>query len=372
MYPYILSCNCIAIVVHAVILGLFIWKLIEKELLVEIFHVIPSSYNASANMSILGLQPTSASVGYFSIYIAGIVYASISIVAHIYRLYLAYAHMWSNQQGRLQCCCANYGPEEVCQMKNEARSWYFIQIVYNFTRHRWVEFGPSSTTMLLMLLVAFTRNIVLDLVSFGICNMLMIALGDLSQKMLRQYVATEQIKDRLKSIGNGKVDEHYKYELQGNVDEATSFVEYDHVSQKYMLLSKQSDTSELSSNPNLIDYQDEIVESYTYLQYMASETKANIIYVVTCSWIVGMIPWISLIVTIPSITSAPAVVFVIFAGLMVHFFMFGFLEMLHLYWVFSAKGFDVETQLLVELIYTILSVTSKSYLGIACLFLPNT
>lgn len=355
MFPYILLLNWIALLTHLTISGIYIWKIIEVNLAVDVYQIYPAAYNATNNGSYLGPAVESYLVGSFHVYIASLIFELVCCIAHAYMLfYMAYS----------RCCCSN-ACRESCDLSSlfivirAEHSIYYENIAQNFNRYRWVEYSISSTPMLLINMVIWANNIVILLLNGAVCNVLMIALGDFLQGFIRAY---DQAQTRLADL-----DERYRI-LQGEESEIPDKVFSSSSRSSGMRSNSDSSCEEAaeilqSCNKWIIEDIDETRKDLDF-QY------CNIIKTMAFSWIVGILPWVNLFVVIPYLTEAPIIAKVMFGGIVAQFFCFGVLEVYHVYKLFTEKGLTEETQLWVEFMYIFLSLTAKVFLGTLALFLP--
>jgi len=311
--------NWVALIAHATICGLYIWKFATDNIAIPIYITYPSPYNSTLNYtSYFGTPPKSDRIGEFYPFIASFLFELVCVIAHCYILfYLAY--------NNCSTCCRSFS--------NPPNSKYLTYIKRNFNRYRWIEYSISATIMLLIIAVIYGYCSVILLLIFAFCNVTMIYLGDCLQVALREYVlctmdAQFNIKNRLKN--ETFKDLNLAMEIETQVD---------------------------------------IFE--TKLVTLTSFAKGNCIKYIISSWVIGMVPWLCMLVTLPYMVSAPAIAHVMFSGVFFHFFSFGLLEMYHVKTVFKTNSFADKDQLWFEAGYILLSLTSKTFLGITCLFLPK-
>lgn len=316
----IILLNWAALVVHSIICGIYIWKFATENIGIPIYITYASPYNATLNYtSYFGTPPKSDQIGEFYPFIASFLFELVCVSAHLLILTrLAYSNSWS--------CCRS--------CSNPTNSKYIMYIRNNYNRYRWIEYGISATIMVLIIAVIYGYCSVVFLLNFALCNVLMIYLGDCLQVALREYV-TCILKEK----------PSVKKLLQD-------------VTFKDMKIPEQIET-----NFSILE---------TKLATLQAFAKGNCWKYIFSSWIVGMVPWISMLVTLPYLVSAPAIAHVMFGGVFFHFFSFGLLETYHVYRVFKTGAFLESDQLWFEAGYITLSLTSKTFLGITCLFLPKT
>lgn len=358
MFPYIMLMNWVSLIAHSTISGIYIWKIIEVNLSLDIYHVYPSVYNATLNTSYYGLQPASYKVGPFYLYIASLVFELVCVFAHLYMIfYLGYS----------TCCCTracreNCELSSIFQVPYYEDSKYYDQITRNYNRYRWVEYSVSATTMLLLVLSLWGNNIVVLLVYGAICNVLMIGTGDYLQLFIREYSRACKNQTKCEALESEFKNEQYLSNTQANNEEAAGLRERLVNSVLHSAYQRIADleTDLLDVTGKFAKYTDRQVKTYYYCILVTS----------VISWTVGIIPWINMFIVIPTLVGAPLVAKIMFAGLVFHFFSFGLIEMYHVYRVIKDKGLRDDVQLWTEFLYVTFSLSSKVTLGITCLFLP--